>query len=53
MQYNNWIGLPFMREARNGASCVIFEKCKAIFVFGGANIEQGALDTIEKFSIEA
>ncbi|CDW80319.1 kelch motif family protein [Stylonychia lemnae] len=50
-QYNNWIGLPNMIEARNGASCVIFEKCQSIFIFGGANLDQGSLDTIEKFSI--
>eukprot|EP00347_Sterkiella_histriomuscorum_P015425 403357073 len=52
MEYNNWVELPSMQQARNGASCVIFEKYRTIFLFGGANIENGSLDSIEKFSMQ-
>lgn len=50
-KYNNWVQLQDMCVARNGASCVLFERYGMIFIFGGVSEEKGVLDTIEKYNI--
>jgi hypothetical protein len=41
-----------MPTKRNGFSSCIFEASNVIFVFGGMNMEDGLLDSIEKYDIK-
>jgi hypothetical protein len=47
---NLWRSIEPMKNKRNGASVVSFDK--VIFIFGGNNQFQGSMDTIERYSVE-
>ena len=41
-----------MNASRNGASAVVFDKHRLIFVFGGNNHKHGSISNIEKYEID-
>ena len=51
IETRSWLELPSMLQKRNGACCCIFEKHRKIFVLGGMSIDDGVLDSIERFSM--
>ena len=49
---NVWRPISQMNASRNGASAVVFDKHRLIFVFGGNNHKHGSISNIEKYEID-
>jgi hypothetical protein len=50
VQENTWRNISPMHKKKNGASLVVLDR--VIFIFGGNNIKDGSLNTIERYAIE-
>jgi len=49
---NAWLDRAQMHEPREGASACLFESSMMIFVFGGANLMNDQMDSIEQYMID-